>query len=196
MMARCLCLFATIILLAACNKQNEKYDKAYFDFDSLVSAQVKVLAKAHSTLTKSVSLDGKVDQSTPATDSTLLAQELDVFRQLDLINKPLYRNTYEVTDQEKDTQSNLSIRKYKAKTPVPVAFVTFYYHNDFTQIKKIESVYQETNSLYATKRLLQLEFDDSTGTMMLSKFSMTGSQKMILSDSVQFTIEASFTPAH
>lgn len=195
MIARGLCLFITIILLAACNKQNETYDKAYFDFDSLINAQVDAIAKANSTLNKSVSLDGKVDQSSHATDSTLLAQELDVFRQLDLINKPLYRNTYEVIDGEKDTQSNLSVRKYKAKTPAPVAFINFYYHDDFKQIKRIESVYLETNSLYATERQLQLEFDDSTGTMMLSKYRMTGSQKMILSDSVKFTIEASFTPA-
>ncbi len=196
MIARFFSLIISAVLLTACNKQNEKYDKAYFDFDSLVNAQVDVLAKAHSTLAKSVSLDGKVDQSSHATDSTLLAQELDVFRQLDLINKPLYRNTYEVIDGEKDTQSNLRVKRYKAKTPAPIAFVTFYYHDDFTQIKKIESVYQETNSLYATKRQLRLEFDDSTGTMVLSKYRMTGSQKMILSDSVKFTIEASFIPAH
>jgi hypothetical protein len=196
MIVRFFSLIISIVLLTACNKQNEKYDKAYFDFDSLVNAQVDVLTKVHSTLAKSVSLDGKVDQSSHTTDSTLLAQELDVFRQLDLINKPLYRNTYEVIDGEKDTQSNLRVKRYKAKTPAPIAFVTFYYHDDFTQIKKIESVYQETNSLYATKRQLQLEFDDSTGTMVLSKYRMTGSQKMILSDSVKFTIEASFTPAH
>lgn len=196
MIVRSLCFFITLILLAACNKQNETYDKVYFDFDSLINVQVNVLANAKSTLTKSVSLDGKIDQSSHATDSTLVAQELDVFRQLDLINKPLYRNTYEITDGEKDTQSNLSVRRYKAKTPAPIAFVTFYYHKDFKQIKKIESVYQETNSLYASKRQLQLEFDDSSGTMLLSKYKMTGSQKMILSDSVKFTIEASFTPAY
>lgn len=193
MIARSLCFFILIVLLSACNKQNEKNDKAYFDFDSLVNAQVDVLGKHHSTLNKSVLLDGKTDQSAHATDSSLLAQELDVFRQLDLINKPLYRNSYEVIDGEKDTQSNLSVRKYKAKTPTPVAFVNFYYHNHFAQIKKIEAVYEETNSLYATKRQLQLEFDDSTGTMMLSKYSLVGIQKMILSDSVKFSIEASFT---
>jgi hypothetical protein len=196
MIGRSLCFVSAILLLVACNKQNEKYDKVYFDFDSLINAQVNELAKAHSTLTKSVLLDGKRDESSHTTDSTLLAQELDVFRQLDLINKPLYRNTYKVTDGEKDTQSNLSMRSYKAKEPAPIAFVNFYYHNDFKQIKKIESVYQETNSLYATKRQLRLEFDDLTGTMLLTKYRMTGSQKMILSDSVQFTIEASFIPTH
>ncbi|MBL7873218.1 MAG: hypothetical protein JNM78_16485 [Cyclobacteriaceae bacterium] len=196
MIVRALCFFTTLILSAACNNQNKSYDKVYFDFDSLINVQVNVLAKAELTLTKSVSLDGKNDQSSHATDSTLVAQELDVFRQLDLINKPLYRNMYEVTDGEKDNQSNLSIRRYKAKTPAPVAFVTFYYHKDFKQIKKIESVYHETNSLYASKRQLQLEFDDSSGAMLLSKYKMTGSQKMILSDSVKFTIEASFAPTY
>jgi hypothetical protein len=196
MINRCLLFFIAVVLLAGCNKQNQTYDKRYFDFDSLINVQVTMLSKTKPTLTKIVMLDGKKDQSSQVADSALLAQELDVFRQLDLINKPLYSNTYEILDGERDTRSNLRIRRYKAKTPSPIAFVTFYYHTDFKQIKKIESVYQETNSLYATSRQLEFNFDDSTGVMLLSSYKLKGSQKMILSDSVQFSIEASFASVH
>jgi len=196
MIARLIFLFFAVVMLAGCNKQNQTYDKRYFDFDSLINVQVNLLAKAKPTLTKIVMLDGKTDQSSHAVDSALLAQELDVFHQLDLINKPLYTNAYQILDEERDTRSNLTIRRYQAKAPSPIAFVTFYYHADFKQIKKIESVYQETNSLYSTERHLQLNFDDTTGVMLLSSYKLMGSQKMILSDSVQFSIEASFLSVH
>ena len=183
------CLIILALLVSGCIKKDLQRDSEYFNFDSLINSQVDALVKAKSTLTKSVLLNGKTDQSMIAMDSALLAQELDVFRQLDLINKPLYKNAYEILDGEKDSQSNLTIRRYKAKEIAPVPFVTFYYQNNFNKIKKIESVFREANSLYATERQMVLEFDDTSGNLLLSKYRLQGGQKMILSDSVLFDIE-------
>ncbi len=180
-------------MLQSCDQKNQEYDKPYFDFDSLVNVQITALVKAKASLTKSVVLDGKSDQSTIKVDSAMVAHELDVFRQLDFINKPLYRTNYQITEGEKDTQSNLITRKYKAKDAAPVSVVTFYYHNNFKQLRKIESEYQEDNTLYSTKRILQLEFDDASGTVLLSRYTLRGSQKMILNDSVKFSIEGVFS---
>ncbi len=183
-----------VFVLVSCNKTNQVYDKPYVDFDSLINSQITSLVRAKSSLTKSVLLDGKSDQSTVTLDSAIVAHELDVFRQLDFINKPLYRNGYEVIDGEKDTRSNLITRKYKSKNPSPIPIVIFYYHNDFSNIKKIESVYQEDNTLYSTRRELLLEFDDASGAQLLTRYSLKGIQKMILNDTVMFSIEGSFTP--
>jgi hypothetical protein len=193
MRVRCVSFLVIITACMSCNKTNLKYDKPYFDFDSLINTQVALLVKESASLSKTVLLDGKRDLSTIKPDSAIIAHELDVFRQLDLINKPLYRNAYEISDGEKDSRSNLMVRTYKSKNPSPVPFVSFYYQNDFLHIKKIESYYVENNSLYSTKRKLQLEFDDTTGTLLLSRYELTGTQKMILSDSVKFLIEGSFT---
>lgn len=193
MMVRTLFFLVIAFIHVSCNKTNQVYDKPYVDFDSLINSQIKSLVRAKSSLTKSVVLDGKSDQSTITIDSAIVAHELDVFRQLDFINKPLYRNGYEVIDGEKDTRSNLTTRKYKSKNLSPIPIVVFYYHNDFFNIKKIESVYQEDNTLYSTRRELLLEFDDASGTQLLTRYSLKGIQKMILNDTVMFSIEGSFT---
>jgi hypothetical protein len=185
----CSCAF----LLSACNRTSLQYDKAYFDFDSLINAQVAALIKAQSTISKKSMINGKEDDSSFVLDSLKLASELDVFRQLDVINKPLYRNTYQIEDGEKDSKSNLLIRSYTAKSPSPVPFVKFYYRSSPRELKKIESFFHEENSLYDTRRKLLLEFDDSTGSLLLSGYQLSGTQKMILNDTVNFSVNVSFS---
>jgi hypothetical protein len=185
----CSCSF----IFSACDRTNQKYDKAYFDFDSLINGQVAGLLKAQSTISKKSMINGKKDDSSFVPDSLKLANELDVFRQLDLINKPLYRNAYEIKDGEKDTKSNLLIRSYTAKSPSPVPFVKFYYRSFPRELKKIESVFHEENALYDTRRNLLLEFDDSSGSLLLNSYQLSGTQKMILNDTVNFSVSVSFS---
>jgi hypothetical protein len=187
----CSCSF----LLSACNRTSLQYDKAYFDFDSLINVQISSLQKAQPTISKKSVINGKEDDSSFTTDSLKLSNELDVFRQLDLINKPLYRNAYEIKDGEKDTKSNLLIRSYTAKSPSPVPIVKFYYRSSPRELKKIESVFHEENALYDTRRNLVLEFDDSSGSLLLSGYQLSGTQKMILNDTVNFSVKVSFSSA-
>jgi hypothetical protein len=184
----------TILLLAisfiACKQANLKYDKPYFDFDSLVNVQIKKISNTKDSIRKDAVIDGKQDHSSFVIDSTRLAHEWDVFRQLDVINKPLYKGNYEITEG-KDTKSNLQVRTYQSKIKSPIPFVRFYFHNDFKNLKKIESNYQEENALYFTKRDLMMALDDLSGELLIKDYSITGSQKMILSDSVRFSIKGS-----
>lgn len=177
------------ILLTACNPSNLKYNKLYFDFDSLLTVQEAAVVKNKLKLSKTVLLDGKQDRSTQFVDSASIAQELDVFRQLDLINKPLYRNTYLVSDGVDDSLSNLTLRQYTSTTQTPIPWVTFYYQRSFQQLMKVESLYRENNALYSTERNLLLEFDNSSGKLLLSRYRLTGFQKMILNDTVYFSVE-------
>jgi len=196
-MIRILFLIGTCaFLFTACNRTNQQYDKAYFDFDSLITVQVDELLKAQSRLSKKTVINGKEDDSSFVPDSLKLVNELDVFRQLDLINKPLYRNAYEITDGEKDTRSNLLIRSYTAKTLSPVPFIKFYYQPSSGELKKIISVYHEENALFDTRRNLLLEFDDSSGSLLMSSYELSGTQKMILNDTVNFSVRVSFSSAN
>jgi hypothetical protein len=184
----------SILLLAisfiACKQSNLKYDKPYFDFDSLVNVQVKKNSISKDSIRKDALIDGKQDHSSFLIDSTRLAHEWDVFRQLDVINKPLYKGNYEITEG-KDTKSNLQVRTYQSKIKSPVPFVRFYFQNEFKNLKKIESNYQEENALYFTERDLMMTLDDLSGESLIKNYSITGSQKMILSDSVKFSIRGS-----
>jgi hypothetical protein len=184
----------TILLLAisfiACKQSNLKYDKPYFDFDSLITSQIQKQMSKKDSIYKVAMIDNKQDHSSFLIDSTRLAHEWDVFRQLDVINKPLYKGNYEITEG-KDTKSNLQIRTYQSKIKSPVPFVRFYFQNEFKNLKKIESNYQEENALYFTKRDLMMVLNDLSGEPLIKSYSITGSQKMILSDSVRFSIKGS-----
>jgi hypothetical protein len=173
--------------ITACKQSNLKYDKPYFDFDSLVTVQIKKICNTKDSIRKDATMDGKQDHSSFVLDSSRLAHEWDVFRQLDVINKPLYKGNYEITEG-KDTKSNLTVRAYTSKIKSPVPFVRFYFQNDFQKLKRIESHYQEQNPLYFTERNLTMELDDVLGEAMIKKYSIIGAQKMILSDSVKFSI--------
>jgi hypothetical protein len=85
-------------------------------------------------------------------------------------------------------------RTYRAKSPSPVPFVKFYYRSSPYELKKIESVFHEENALYDTRRNLLLEFDDISGTLLLSGYQLSGTQKMILNDTVNFSVNVSFSP--
>ncbi len=183
------------LLLWGCKQSEVVYDKPYFDFDSLINQQQHELLTTKATLTKTVSLDSAKEEISFEADSLVLGKELDVFRQLDIINKPGFKDKYKISDGEKDTRSNLTIRRYEAlEKTAPVQFVLFYYQNEFSRIHKIESAYRENNTLYGTERNLLLEFDDSTGKLLLTHYRLTGVQKLILSDTIAFSIDGVFVP--
>lgn len=186
-----------VILLLGCRPSHLKeYDKPYFDFDSLVAAQIKIVSSQKDSIYKISELDTKKDSSRFALDSTRLAHEWDVFLQLDAMNKPMYKGHYEITEST-DTKSNLRVRSYVAKPQsynkikFSIPFVRFYFHEDFKKLKRIESQYVEQNALYFTTRNLLLTFDDQSGELYIKNYLIKGSQKMILNDTVKFSIKGS-----
>jgi len=177
-----------IALLVSCNCENLKYDKPYFDFDSLVRTQVHKIGLAKATLIKKTFLNWKKDSTIFAPDTTHWKHELDAFQQLDVINKPLFKGTYQLKEQE-DEHSNLLVRFLTTKMKSPVPEVKFFYQYGYKKLKRIESVFNESNVLYSTSRKLTLEFEEQQGVAMVSSYHVQGFQKMILSDSVKFSIE-------
>jgi len=176
------------VLLISCNQKSLKYDKPYFDFDSLVNNQVQQMAWAKVSLRKKIFLNGKQDSAIFLPDTTQWKHELDAFQQLDLINKPLFKGNYEASDQQ-DDHSNLVVRALTTKMKSPVPEVKFFYQDGQKKLKRIESVFNESNVLYSTSRKLTLEFEEQQGVALISKYRVQGFQKMILSDSVAFSID-------
>lgn len=182
---------AFLFSLSACNHSNLIYDKPYFDFDSLVTHQLNWLSPLGDSIKKIAVMDGKQDASAFQATEEALRHELDIFQQLDVINKPIFKKAFLISAEE-DTKSNLKVRLYQfnqqSNIKSPVDFVRFYYLNDIHHLKKIESVYQEENALYFTKRNLTVEFEEKADRSMLKRYSISGVQKMILNDSVKFMI--------
>jgi len=179
---------ACLALLFSCNRENLKYDKPYFDFDSLVNNQVHQITSAKVSLIKKTFLNGKKDSTILLPDTAQWKHELDAFQQLDVINKPLFKGNYQSKNQG-DDHSNLLVRSFTTEMKSPVPEVKFFYQDGYKRLKRIESVFNESNVLYSTSRKLTLEFEEHQGAAMISRYRVQGFQKMILSDSVAFSVE-------
>lgn len=186
-------LFLVIITSVGCQRKVVTH-KRYFDLDSLVTAQVAYLGRSKASLKKEASISGKSSTSVNTLDSASWSHELDVFRQLDLINLPVYSDAYEVRNGIKDSKSNLLIHSFDAPANSAVPYLKLFYQTSPARLKKLEAQYQATNSLYSTKRTLIMYFDDTAGKALLKSFSIEGAQKMILSDSVHYFIRAEVQP--
>ncbi len=113
--------------------------------------------------------------------------ELAIFSELDVINKPINKGAYKVENQA-DAKSNLSIKSFYTTADLPVKYLRIYYHQSLNKIRKIEAQYNDANSLYMSSRYLAMEFEDSFNKTILTSYSIKGGQKMFLDDSVQYTI--------
>jgi len=180
--------FASSFFLISCESRTIS-KKTYLDIDSLINAQINSLVAAKARVSKTATLGDVKDQSEFLPDSLGWATELDVFRQLDVINKPTNKDAYLITDSEKDTNSNLTTRSYQAKSELPVRLLKLYYYKDLKNLKKIEALFAEKNTLYYSKRSLTMDFDEIAGNNMLINYSINGTQKMIVSDTVRFTVQ-------
>jgi hypothetical protein len=181
--------FFVALISMGCQKQLVK-KKAYVDFDSLINKQVAFLKTSNASLRKEAIIGDQTSSSSAIPDSTAWSHELDVFRQLDLINRPVYQNAYTIKDGVKDSKSNLLIRSFEAPADAAVPYLRLYYQDTPLRLKKLEALYQETNSLYRSQRKLEMYFDDSRGPSYLKGYLIEGDQKMILTDSVHYAIRS------
>jgi hypothetical protein len=179
-----------LVLLSSCERPvTQRY---YYNVDSLLLEQITVLAKTQAVLRKHAEMNAIEHDSTytPA-DSAGWAKELDIFTEIGIINKPINRGSYTVTDGHPDEFSNLTIREYSANKPLPLLYLKTYYLDHPSKLRKIEALYEQENVLLKSRRKLVLEFTDVYQKNILSAYSIKGSQKMLAGDSVHFVITAS-----
>lgn len=187
-MTRAFFFLASLTFMVSCVNQPADSPRAYFDFDSLVNGQINQLIAANATINKEAQIDGKPDRAAYQPDSTLWSHELEMFRDLNVINKPVNKNNYEVQDGLKDDNSNLLTRTLSAKKNSQVEQLTFFYDGTIDRLRKIEADVKEETSLYSTFRKLKMQFDNNGEELLLSSYSIEGVQKIILKDSVRFAI--------
>jgi hypothetical protein len=176
------------LLLTSCERQKES---SGLYFDSLIVNQIKHLQSLHVQVEKRARVDHMYDSSVLKMDSLRWKKELDVFTQLDVFQKPAFTNAYVVTTGP-DDHSNLIVKSYQAKPsdiPISVKSLQFFYLTPSGPLKKIKAVFSEDNSFYFTHRTMELFFENHEGKSLISHYSVQGTQKMILADSVQFEVK-------
>jgi hypothetical protein len=176
------------LFMSACNQQPENV-KMYFNFDSLVNMQLEHLVRKNAVIEKKAVMGIHKDDSVFTPDSITWENELEIFRHLDVINKPVNTRIYVIKDGIADDRSNLTIRTYQATRNAQVRELKFYYQDTFDKLRKIEAVTNEFTTLYSNTRNLSMEFDQINSQVLLSRYAIEGRQKMILSDSVHFRVD-------
>lgn len=172
--------------IGGCSGKRSVSQRSFFNIDSLVTFQVEQL-KGKYELNKFVEIDGKNEQSRFVPDSLQWANELDIFRQIDQINKAAFRDAYVVNDV-RDINSNLTVREITAQGDAPVSSVRFFYLRDPSDIRKIEATLREENTLYVNTRRLVIEFEPANSINLVRRYRIEGLQKMVMNDSVRFVI--------
>lgn len=189
---------AVAVLVWAC-KNERKQTVFYYPIDSLIEAQVFYLSESHASLSKKATIDGEHDEIVTPKDTTGWRHELNVFAQLNDINKPSNYRKYRVETGKRDANSNLLVYSMESNDSLPVDYLKIYYLSDLNNIRKIEARYHEENSLLgkarllSSSRLLTMNFENINNKIVLTSYSITGGQKTLLGDTVQFSVNGMIT---
>lgn len=184
-------LIPLIALLAfSCDMKKDKTASYYYDTDSLMKQQKKLLWERGAYIEKKARINGDVETANVSPDSLQAwNNEFQIFDKMN-INKPVLNGVYEITEYD-DKTSNLTVREYTTeKDKVEVTRLKIYYLKDINNLRFLEARYSEDNPIYKSQRDLKITFDDFTGVPLLHKYEVTGTQKMLMKDTVQFVIQA------
>lgn len=176
----------TLVFLSSCNVDRllEKKSNDYYDVQSLLKEQLLLLEELRPQVSKTIMIDGEKEVKEITFDSIGWQNELDIFNLAD-INKPVLKDQYEAFELNKNGKR---IIRYKAKSErlgisnLEIAF------DKQGLIRKLSAVYEESNYLYSSVRKLELDFELHHGQPLISAYAVSGNQKMIMKDPVDFRI--------
>lgn len=180
----------SVLLIAAvsCSEPDRGSARLFSDIDSLVDAQIKLLSGRKLKVEKKAGIGARQESVVITPDSEGWADELSVFRQLEVAERPTNRDRFSMVESE-DTRSNLKVRSFVSEgTPVP--YIRFFYLRDIRDIRRIEAGYYEANLLYTSQRDLTLEFEEIEGANLLHRYRVDGFQRVVATDSIHFSVEA------
>lgn len=188
--------FLLLVLLVSCEERTKR-SAIYYPVDSLVTAQIRFLSQGEAKVHKTTTLGGE-DNATLLTlkDTTQWLRELGIFRELDIINKPVNKGVYEIKDGIADNRSNLTVKTFTARSGAPVKYLRLYYQDSPEKLRRLEAQFDMGNLLYKSSRTLSLEFQDVYNKTMLTSYSISGGQKIFMGDTVRYAIHATVALNH
>jgi hypothetical protein len=177
-------------MLSGCDKGAQAPDPAapgapravgpYFDVRGLLDAQIRQLSARHPGATKEVSLRGGPVE-TVRVPEVKWADELQIFYQAD-INKAALRGAYRL---DSTTEAGGATRRtYTAQPGHPNASVTrLSVLSAGGQPQEVEATLRQDNTLFSGQKQLRLTLQNG----QLSTYSVRGSQKLVLFDTLRFS---------
>jgi len=156
--------------------------------DGLLDRQVILLDSVKAKLSKKTVIDGEMDFRTMTLDSASWAKELEIFYKVDL-NDPALRAAY--SEQNQQVSDSLHVLRYDLKEgrSAEIHHLSVFYNQDKANPDSIIALFKETNALYNSQRKLKLYFSAGNGVHLLSKYNISGNQKMMMKDTISYSIE-------
>lgn len=173
--------------------ERESDSLKYYDLNGLIDQQLVWLIELNPKIQKTAVLNGIPESSSMHLDSVQWARELKIFRDADL-NKSRLRQEYRIVEDLSEPTSNLKIRLYEAinKEMMEVEYLKIFYVEEEDDLRKLEASVREKNALFSSKKMLYMTFEDNgNGSIKIIHFKIEGHQKMILMDTVKFSLEVS-----
>lgn len=171
--------------------ERESDSLKYYDLNGLIDQQLVWLIELNPKIQKTAVLNGIPESSSMHLDSVQWARELKIFRDADL-NKSRLRQEYRIVEDLSEPTSNLKIRLYEAinKEMMEVEYLKIFYVEEEDDLRKLEASVREKNALFSSKKMLYMTFEDNgNGSIKIIHFKIEGHQKMILMDTVKFSLE-------
>ena len=189
-MARHTPTFFLVLLLAitACEKPTPPLSaeaEASFNLTPYLQQQIQRLQAEKPMVLKSVSTEGQQTE-TVETSAVDWEDELAVFEQTDL-NRPALEEYY--TKQEQVLEDGSIVLEYKrVEDAEPLVHYLRLELTPDRKLKQLNALIQDQNVLFYSRRNVQLSADPASGN--ISGYRVTGVQKLVLSDSLHYRVDA------
>lgn len=169
-------------MLTACGEVTGGADGRFVALDSVFDGQVKRLETLNPQVKKSVL--SEAGEETKVFQDIDWQKELSAFRQADL-SKTGLRGAYSVND----VAPNVRLFQVKPGEKAEVQELRVEFTADH-QIKSVQSLVNDQNYLYHTRRTFRVEFGPKDDQWLVRSYQVEGFQKLLWSKAKPFAVRA------
>ena len=181
-----LSFFVIALFVLSCQERVLTQSSSQINIDSLLHYQIEFLSQRKVSLLKN-SVINRDSASTSISDVNW-ETELESFRAIDLLNKPIYADQYEI-ELDQDIKSNLKVKTWTAKRPLPLRSVRVLFLENPYQIKSLEAEIAQENRLFNSSKTLTLDFNVLGIKASIISYRIRGQQKFFGGDSQTYDLQ-------
>ena len=188
--------YAVVLVLAilcSCQRPDDHTAvSTYYSVDSLIAGQQQVLYEKEAKLRKMAFIGTDSSSADFQPDSLQWLDELNILKKADITN-PALSGTY-ISEIVSDEHSNLTVLVLSSDLKnAEVKFIKLYYLDQISALRKVEALWVEKNPLSSSQKQMTLVFEDIRDDILLTQYKITGVQKMISQDTIDFQIVGNIT---
>ncbi|RYZ18731.1 MAG: hypothetical protein EOP49_49255 [Sphingobacteriales bacterium] len=163
---------------------------AYYDLETLLDKQVKLLTEKKAGVVKS-NQQGSTVKETKTIGNINWSRELDMFRQA-AINRPAWRTEFTADSTTAANGQRTVTYRRNQDSDAPVEYLQVLLAADNSPLE-VTAKLSSSNMLFTTNKLLTMKFGPSE-PKLLTEYSVAGSEDMVFSDAVNYALRGNVTP--